>query len=110
MTPEGQVKKDIRAWLVSRGLQPAGYKRPAKMTGWFYMPANNGMGVSGIPDFMGCIGPNARMFSIEAKRPVGGKVRGVQEERMKEIKDANGLVFVARSVDDILELEKYLEN
>lgn len=107
MTPEGKVKKSIRDWLVAHGLQPAGGKSPDPVRGWFYMPANNGMGVSGIPDFVGSIGPMARFFSIEAKAE-GGRVSGPQEARHAEIKSANAIVVVAKGVEDITFLKEFL--
>lgn len=108
MTPEGAVKRDIRKWLSAHGLMNAGIERiPADNTGWFYMPQNMGMGVSGIPDFVGVIGPAGRFFSIEAKAP-GGKPTPVQLCRHAEITAARGIVLVADCVEDLTPLEQYL--
>lgn len=109
MTPEGKVKKDIRRELISWGLIPAGIGEvPESAAGWFYMPVSNGMGVMGIPDFIGCIGPFAKFFSIEAKAPKNGVVSETQKDRHKEIKSARGIVLVARGTDDIQALKELL--
>ena len=36
LTPEGRVKAAVKKWLSARNI-------------WFYMPVQNGMGVTGIP-------------------------------------------------------------
>jgi hypothetical protein len=53
MTPEGKVKAKIKAILKSRGV-------------WFFCPIPMGLGVHGIPDFIGCA-PGGRFVAIEAK-------------------------------------------
>lgn len=91
MTPEGRVKKAIKALLKEWHI-------------WFYMPVSNGMGVVGIPDFICCW--DGFFFAIEAKAP--GKRASVtanQQKRMDEIKTANGMVLV---VDAISQLEEFL--
>lgn len=116
MTPEGRVKRDIKAELERAGFWQAGHPEPATVTGWFYMPVNNGMGVSGIPDFLGVetlrITPDmvgmkfGRFFSIEAKAP--GRMSNVtelQKDRHREIRAAGGVVLVA---DDVSILEEHL--
>lgn len=99
-TPEGRVKAAIRAFLVSIGCRPAGGTRPTSVSGWFYFPMQNGMGVVGIPDIVGCY--KGRFFAIEVKAP--GKKSNVSKNqvlRIQEIHEAQGLVFVADGVDDV---------
>lgn len=113
MTPEGVVKRDIRRELETAGFWFAGAKRPARVTGWAYMPVNNGMGVSGIPDFVGTeaivITPEmvgmtiGRTFMIEAKAP-GKHPTPIQLDRHEEIRTAGGIVLV---VDDVSTLREY---
>lgn len=106
-TPEAKVKVAIKRQLLSWGLINAGISNvPVSCTGWFYMPQNMGMGVSGIPDFVGAIGPLGRFFSIEAKAP-GGKPTVIQLDRHAEIKLARGIVIV---VDDVSQLEQLKEH
>jgi hypothetical protein len=78
MTPEGRVKKDIRKVLDS-------------LNAWYYMPVSRGMGVMGIPDFIGCL--SGRFFAIEAKAN-GGKPTLRQTLIMGAIRRAGGLVFI----------------
>lgn len=108
MTPEGAVKRDIRKWLLANGLMNAGIESiQHDNKGWFYMPQNNGLGVSGIPDFVGIIGQGGRFFSIEAKAP-GGKPTPIQLDRHAEIRAAGGIVLVADCVAALKPLEQYL--
>lgn len=105
MTPEGKVKKAIREALVGMGLKRAGgddVDNPA--VGWFYMPANNGMGVSGIPDFMGIF--HGRPFGVEAKGPDGAPT-ALQLDRMGEIDAAGGITLVI-DPSNVRDLEKLL--
>lgn len=109
-TPEGKVKKAIKEWLDERGFWRAGAERPATadVQGWYFMPVNNGMGVSGIPDFIGS-GLRYLMpfpFAIEAKAP-GGKPTELQLERHAEMKAAGWLVLVVDDVSELAHLERY---
>lgn len=101
MTPEGRVKLQIKKHLTAKGVWFAGQPPPPVVTGWMYMPVSIGMGVSGIPDFVGTY--KCRPVFIEAKAP-GGKPTDNQLERHKEIRTAGGVVIVADSVD-VLEQE-----
>lgn len=101
MTPEARVKTDIKKLLLGMGFWNAGGKPPAlSVIGWFYMPVSNGMGVHGIPDFVGCwLG---RFFSIEAKAP-GGVVSPNQLKRHEEIREAGGIVLTISDVSELAE-------
>ncbi len=100
-TPEGKVKAGVRKYLVSLGIRPAGGKLPpVEVTGWFYFPMQNGMGVSGIPDIVGCY--KGKFFAIETKAP--GKRNNTsanQKLRIAEIQAAGGAVLVADGVEDV---------
>lgn len=78
MTPEGRVKNQIRKVLKEFGV-------------WFYSPVSNGMGMHGIPDFVGI--HKGRSIMIEAKAP-GGKPTPRQEITIAAIRSAGGQVFV----------------
>lgn len=87
LTPEGRVKVAVKQWLKDRGV-------------WFYMPVQNGMGVTGIPDFVCCW--NGHFLAIETKAP--GKRANLstnQERQMNAINDAGGTALV---VDDVSQL------
>lgn len=68
MTPEGWVKKDIKAWL--------------NWLGWWYlMPVKERHGRVGVPDFIVCAG--GIFLAIEAKRM--GNERGATERQKEEL-------------------------
>lgn len=93
MTPEGKVKAACKKELKARGI-------------WHYMPVQNGMGVVGIPDIIGCW--NGWFIAIETKAK--GKKSGVtpnQANRLKEIQSAKGLALV---IDDVEELVIILDD
>jgi len=93
MTPEGKVKKEVRAWLKARGI-------------WHYMPVQNGMGVVGIPDLICCW--DGKFLAIETKAP--GKRANTtpnQDARIKEIQQAKGWALV---VDDVKQLDEFEES
>lgn len=85
MTPEKKVKDAIKKLLNSIP------------NCWYFMPASNGYGRAGIPDFVGHI--NGRFFAIEAKAK-GGKPTALQIQEMLSISDANGAVWL---VDEVTE-------
>jgi hypothetical protein len=99
MTPEGKVKNDIKKWLRAHGARAAGGKDNAGARRWYYMPVQNGMGVTGIPDFVGCW--DGRFFGIEAKAPGNGPTEN-QKARLGEIDDAGGINAV---VDDASQMD-----
>jgi len=88
MTPEGKVKAEIKKVLAEYGC-------------WYFMPAMNGYGRSGIPDFVGCY--EGAFFAIEAKSE-DGKLTPNQEREIAAIQKADGYVAVAYSGNDAREL------
>jgi hypothetical protein len=110
MKPEAKVKKAIKAWLHERGIWSAGTTAAAPRRGFMYMPQNVGLGVNGLPDFIGSFflpAGGVQPFGIEAKAP-GGKPTELQKERHAEMRAAGWLVLVADSVSALAELESYL--
>ncbi|MBS4019908.1 MAG: hypothetical protein KGZ68_16935 [Dechloromonas sp.] len=104
-TPEGRVKDAVKLFLHEQGLIRAASRRdtwPETVRGWYYMPVQNGMGVSGIHDFVGCM--EGRMFTIETKAP--GKLSGVtenQKDRGYEMQLGGGQPFYVDSADKLRE-------
>ena len=89
MTPEGRVKDSVKKWLKTNGI-------------WYFMPAANGFGKAGIPDFIACY--EGRFVAIETKAP--GKIDNLtenQKARIEEIRRAGGVAVV---VDSPLALEE----
>lgn len=110
-TPEGKVKADIKKWLEAHGFWAAGAERPEMdLAGWYYMPQNMGMGVNGIPDFVGSgiRKPSYTPFpwAVEAKAP-GKAPTQIQLERHAEMRDAGWLVLVVDDVSQLAPLERY---
>ena len=94
-TPESKVKKEIKAVLDAR-----------ESDCWYFMPAANGYGMSGVPDFVGCF--RGRFFAIEAKAEKG-RVSVYQQRVLKEILNAYGEVEVCHSKDEAVEfLDRFL--
>lgn len=93
MTPEGRVKEAVKQWLIGQHVFPAGTKmwhlKETTPLGWYYMPVQNGMGVTGIADFLGHI--QGLFFAIETKAQ-GKKLNNNQKMRRDEI-IASGGVF-----------------
>lgn len=93
MTPEGRVKKAVKALLTDMGIH-------------YYMPMQTGYGVVGIPDFICCW--NGRYLAVETKAP--GKLKNTtanQDRVISEIRRAKGLAIVVDSAEMLREfLEK----
>ena len=104
MGPEEKVKAAIRAAFVAADMIPASTAKrnwPENPTGWFYMPVQNGMGVTGIPDFIGCY--KGVFLAVEAK--AGKNTTSAQQDaRISEIAASGAHVIVAYSSEPV----KYL--
>lgn len=96
-TPEGRVKAAIKVVL-------------KKLQAWCYMPVQNGMGVTGIPDHIACVpvvitpemvGRRIGVFAaIEAKAPgKAGNTTANQRRHLAEIQEAGGVALVIDSTD-----------
>lgn len=108
MSPEGKVKKAISDYLRSIGIKRAGDgKHQGAVTGWYYMPVPNGMGVNGIPDFCGIY--RGRPFYIEAKAVGGKPPTANQIARHQEIQDAGGFVVVCNDVTQLCDVIKQID-
>lgn len=91
LTPEGRVKAAVRKWLDARGI-------------WYYMPVQNGMGKTGIPDFVCCW--DGRFLAIETKAP--GKRANLsanQERQIQLIHQAGGAAVVVDDAAQLYELQ-----
>ncbi len=91
-TPEGKVKLKLVEMLKEMGA-------------WYFFPANNGYGKSGIPDVIVCW--YGRFIGVEVKS-AKGKPTALQLRTGTEIKDAGGMWRVVRNEDDIAALAAYL--
>lgn len=86
MSEEKKVEDQIKKFLDSLG------SYYLKVHGSAFQPA-------GTPDILACI--NGRFVGIEVKKPKGGVVSELQKFKIKQIQNAGGVAFVARSVKDV---------
>ena len=97
-TPEGRLKKEIKALLDERGAF------------WSLIPGGS-YAKTGDPDIVVCY--KGRYVGIEAKTPVGMQSQW-QRLREEQIKAAGGVYILARSTDDVRamldEIDWRLEN
>ena len=107
MTPEGQVKKLVKDYLVSVGMIPAGQAVlcTEENTGWFHMPVSNGMGVHGIPDFIGHY--RGRFFAIETKTK-GKKPTARQEHQLNALDLTGAATFVVDSEEGLEGVKEWI--
>ena len=105
-TAEGVVKDSVKKLLHSYGIMPA--KDAALFTpacrGWYYMPVQNGMGVTGIPDFIGHF--RGKLFAIETKAP-NKKPTALQQHQLNAISISGAKSFVIDG--DLTELKNFLD-
>jgi hypothetical protein len=94
MTPEGKVKQQIDKLLKKYGV-------------WYFKPVNNGMGSTGIPDYICCI-HNGGFLAIEAKADATKKPTDLQQHRLQEIEAMGGASLVIHK-DNLKLLEIFLE-
>lgn len=85
MTPEGLVKRTFK--LIVQTLQRE------NIPIWGFMPVSIGMGIHGIPDWVGVIA--GRFVAVEFKA-VAGKTTERQSYIHNMITKAGGLVYVVR--------------
>lgn len=103
VTTENDVKAIVKRWF-------------DKWTAWSYAPIQNGMGVHGIPDRVGCVpivvtqemvGKRVGLFvAVEAKRPgrrgeANAGATGLQVVNLRGILDAAGVAALADCEEDM---------
>ena len=93
MTPEGLVKKIIKAQLAEVGW-------------WYFMPPGTGFGRSGIPDFIGML-PNGRMFAIDAKATTNPTT--LQQREIDSINAYQGVAVVIKGEAQAKDVLKIIE-
>jgi len=94
MTPEGKIKKKLTDMLKKQDV-------------WYYLPANNGMGRSGIPDVV-CI-VDGLFVGIECKADESKEPTALQMECAKKIRKAGGYWFLVYDEDTVLETEQWIK-
>jgi len=92
-TPEGEIKDQVRKIL-------------CEMNAYYFFPAANGYGRTGIPDVIACIG--GHFVGIECK--AGSKQpTALQQRELDNIEKAEGTGLVVNA-DNIGNLKNILEN
>lgn len=93
LTPEGRVKRGIKAILKARGI-------------WFFMPQNMGLGSSGVFDIVCCV--CGWFVGIECKASPKNKPTALQNICARAVHAAGGIVFLIHS-DNMSELAQILD-
>jgi hypothetical protein len=110
-TPEGVVKDMVEGYLQQRlKLIPA--SKASEVTyennGWYYMPVQNGMGVSGIPDFLGHY--KGFFFAIETKKNATEKPTPRQDDQLHAIDRTGAVSYVVGDEDKMIEFCNEIED
>lgn len=87
------IQRDIAKYLKYRGI-------------YYYKPSSQH--AKGNPDFICCY--RGLFVGFEAKRPFGyGTITKLQEQKIKEIREADGFAFVVYCVDDVEQFLKMVD-
>lgn len=108
-TPESKIKaatREVFAELHIINASKAG-SFPVDAQGYYYMPVQQGAGVSGIPDFVGHF--HGRFFAIETKAQ-GKKPTPFQRRQIEAINCRGERAFVVDSVEAAQALKQTLLN
>ncbi len=96
MTPEGEVKEELKAYLDSLGTDC-----------WYYMPVPMGYGKRGVPDFIICY--KGFFLAPETKRAKGGTSQPWQDRAQAEIRAARGQSGRVTSVEQVKTWVAYID-
>ncbi|WP_338998297.1 VRR-NUC domain-containing protein [Fusobacterium animalis] len=88
---EKQVENQIKKWLEENNH-------------WYFKVHGGPFQKVGVPDIVACI--KGKFVAIEVKRPNGGVVSKLQQVQMEQIKACGGVVGVARSLDEFIQILK----
>lgn len=95
-TPEGRVKSLVREILDNTPFC------------WYFMPVQNGMGQSGIPDFICCV--RGKLLGIETKSKYSSrKLTALQAKQIRLINEAQGVALMVNE-DNLDELKQILQD
>jgi hypothetical protein len=110
LTPESKIKTAVKAAFEELHICPASKAGafPLDSQGWYYMPVSNGMGVSGIPDFVGHY--HGRLFAVETKADPKKRPTPFQRRQIEAINCRGERAFVVSSLEEAKELKQHLLN
>ena len=109
-TPEGKIKDIVEAYLQTKlKLIPASKASEAthENNGWYYMPVQNGMGVAGIPDFLGHY--KGQFFAIETKKDIVSNPTPRQIDQLNAIDRTGAVVFVVGAETQMMDFCNEME-
>jgi len=95
MTPEGKVKRKVVEVLKKHDV-------------WYFFPANNGFGKSGIPDIIAIA--KGKFIGIEVKADKTKKPTVLQGKCGEEIQQAGGWWFLVYDADSLRSLDQAIED
>jgi hypothetical protein len=106
-TPEGKIKELVKTMLKDIGCIPASKSQEVtpQHKGWYYMPVQNGMGVSSIPDFI--INYQGYFFAAETKA-FGKNATARQQFHIDAINLTSGYACVIDSETRVEQLKTIL--
>lgn len=87
--PEQKLKKAIKTYLDS-------------VNAYYAVVQGGPFSPPGAPDIIACY--KSLFIGIEAKSPTGGRVSEIQKFTHKKIIDSQGIIIIARSVEDVKEV------
>jgi len=90
MTPESKVKRKVSALFKQLGI-------------WYFMPASNGFGRAGIPDYIACVA--GTLLGVETKADKTKKPTPLQVQCGELIKTSGGYWMVVCDDATLEELE-----
>jgi hypothetical protein len=86
-TPEALLTRSVRQLLKAAGI-------------FHFKHWGGPMGYPGVADILGCY--KGRMIAIELKSPTG-KATPDQERFLQNVKDAGGIAFIAKTLDEVID-------
>lgn len=100
-TPEGAVKDEFKMYLKSIRCINASQAVTATTEdqGWYFMPVSNGMGVHGLPDFLGHF--RGVFFAVETKADEKKDPTPLQRHQLDAIRNTRGRRFVFRGLNSL---------
>jgi hypothetical protein len=88
-TPEGKIKRKVKEIFALQKV-------------WYFMPASNGFGKAGIPDFIACV--DGFFISVETKADKTKKPTALQIKCGEQIREAGGVWMVVYDEDTLYDL------
>ena len=89
-TPEQKIKRKVSTLFKQYNV-------------WYFMPASNGFGKAGIPDYIACV--DGHFLGVECKSDSTKKPTALQIRQGELIQEANGVWLVVCDTETLNKLE-----